>query len=218
MLIFIDEDRAYRYWVAHHRNGFVVDGRFKPKWSRLELHRAECHLINQAKSRWSHWTTGSRFKACALHRDELVQWAHNRLGVTCSTCAECSPDTDLPNGLYHRCHLTPQCKAILEYVLEAASIHFEDESPPYHVTVEMIAAYLGKTPPQISSALHYLVDEGYLQCDRHPVPGKPFQSGVVVYPTQMALRTLPEYAECSKEKLATELAKLGWNSSICSHR
>jgi hypothetical protein len=209
MHIFIDEDGAYRYWVAHHRQGFVLDGRFKPKWSHLELHRAECPLISQTKSRRSHWTTGSRFKACALHRDDLVQWVQGRLGVTCSKCADCSPDADRPNGVHDRVRLTRQSAAILEYVLEAASIHFDDESPPYHVTVEMIAAYLGKTPRQIASALHRLVAQGYVLCNRYPAPGKPFRAGIVIYPTPLAVRTLPEYVECSEDILAAELAKLG---------
>jgi hypothetical protein len=97
----------------------------------------------------------------------------------------------------------------LEYVLEAAVIHFDDETPPYHLTVEMIAAYLGKSPGQVSPALYRLVDDGFLLCDRSVCSGKPFRARAVVYPTQRALRTLPEYSNYEDEMMAAELAKLG---------
>jgi len=31
MILFLDEDRAYLSWVAHHRQGFILDGKRKPR-------------------------------------------------------------------------------------------------------------------------------------------------------------------------------------------
>jgi hypothetical protein len=84
------------------------------------------------------------------------------------------------------------------------------------VTVEMIADYLGKTPAQASLALRHLTEVGYLCCDRHTASGKPFRPKIVVYPTPLGLRTMPEYAKEPDEALAAQLAKLtGGTNGVC---
>jgi DNA-binding MarR family transcriptional regulator len=208
MVIYIDEERAYFHWVTHHRQGFVLAGRFRPNWGHLVLHRATCQEVKTAKTRRTHWTTGSRFKACALQRDALLHWAETDLGCSCDRCPECTPDVDGLDSQGDRPRRTRLATDILEYVLEAAVIHFDEETPPYHLTVAMIADCMGKTPAQVSPALRRLADDGYLEYASRSAAGKSIRPRSIVYPTVLALRTLSECANQTDAELLAELAKI----------
>jgi hypothetical protein len=208
MVIYIDEERAYYHWITHHRQGFIVAGRFRPKWGQLVLHRARCLEVKTAKTRRTHWTTGSRFKACAQRREALLEWAETGLGCSCDRCRECMPDVDGLNSNPDRPRLTRLARDILGYVLEAAVMHFDEETPPYHLTVALIANCMGKSPAQVSPALHRLSEDGYLECAGRSAAGKSIRPRSIVYPTILAFRTLPEWANQTDAELLAELAKI----------
>lgn len=202
MIVFLNEDRAYLSWVTHHRAGFVIDGRHRPRMSRLVLHRATCPAIKSAASRRVHWTTGSKLKACSLRRDELIAWAAEQAAAA-SLCPGCHPDQD---GEPDRGTLRPSKlgRDILDYILDAAVIHLEHESPPYHLTIGDIAACFAKTPGQLADALRRL-DKAALIV----IPGNSMLSTRrIVYPTPRALQTLPAFADASAADLQAELSKL----------
>ncbi len=208
MVIYIDEDRAYYHWITHHRQGFVLAGRYRPNWSQLVLHRATCFDVKSAKARRTNWTTGSRFKACALQRETLLQWVEADIRRTCRNCPECKPDLDGETAKRDRAPLTRLSADILEYILEAAVIHFDEETPPYHLTVAMIATCMGKSAAQVSPAPRRLLSDVYVEFDGRIPVGKAFRPRSVVYPTVLALQTLPEFAGQTDAQLAAELAKL----------
>lgn len=208
MVIYIDEERAYYHWITHHRQGFVLAGRHRPGWSQLVLHRATCSEVKSAKTRRTNWTTGSRFKACAVQRETLLQWVETDLRRSCRHCPECKPEVDGEAVKHDRTRLTRLSADILEYILEAAVIHFDEETPPYHLTVAMIAACMSKSAAQVSPALRRLLDDGYVELDGRIPVGKSFRPRSVVYPAALALQTLPEYADQTDVQLAAELAKL----------
>ena len=64
----MDEERAYRYWITHHRHGFVLEGRHRPKFGHFMLHRATCAELKSPHAKRTHETTGGRMKACATDR------------------------------------------------------------------------------------------------------------------------------------------------------
>jgi hypothetical protein len=206
MIIYINEDRSFRNWVTHHLGGFVLDGRLKSNWTRLVLHRARCAEVLPASMR-SRATTGSRFKACATKREELVRWMRNQVHRPIRSCPACSPDVDIP-GRFAPSRHTPLCAEILEYVLDVASIHSDPAIPPYRVTVDMIVAYVGKSRAQVETALSRLKEEGVVDLRSASTSrGRPPKEQVV-YPTALALATAPEYAGFSAEQLAAELVTL----------
>ena len=47
MFIFLNDDKPYLYWVSHHRQGYVLDGRRNPKRGRTTMHRAACARIHR---------------------------------------------------------------------------------------------------------------------------------------------------------------------------
>jgi hypothetical protein len=118
------------------------------------------------------------------------------------------PDVDGPESKADRPRLTRLAADILGYVLEAAVMHFDEETPPYHLTVTMIANCMGKSPAQVSPALHRLLDDGYLECTGRSAAGKPIRPRSIVYPTILAFRTLPEWANQTDAELLAELAKI----------
>jgi hypothetical protein len=208
MIIFLNDDRAYLYWVTHHRQGFVLDGRRKPKLSHLLVHRATCREIKSASSPRHHWTTGAKAKACSLNRDELEAWAAEETGTAAGYCVRCRPDHDDLAADVGPAHLTRLGGEILDYVLDAALIHMENDYPPYRLTVSDIAACFGKTPGQISVPLHQLIDDGFIA-----VPGKMGAGAAIppkrfVLPTIRALRKLEAFQNESDSAIQNELAKL----------
>ena len=92
----------------------------------------------------------------------------------------------------------------------SAAIHFDEAVSPYRVTLEMIAAYLDKTPSRLSPALARLVEDGLLEIRRHARSAWTGCLGASVLPNgRGALRTLPEYrAFSTSEAAAAEVAKL----------
>jgi hypothetical protein len=208
MIIFLNDDRAYLSWVTHHRQGFVLDGRRKPKAGQLLVHRATCREIKSATSPRQHWTTGAKLKACSLNCDELEAWAAEETGKGPQRCACCQPNQDeLAVGAVPA-HLTRLSSEILDYILDAALIHMENEYPPYRLTVSDIAACFDKTPGQIAPVLRQLITDGLLTA-----PGKisavaPLRPQQVVLPTMLALRTLEAFQRESDGAIHNELAKL----------
>jgi hypothetical protein len=208
MIIFINDDRAYLYWVTHHRQGFVLDGRRRPKVNHLVLHRATCADIRRAESKRIHWTTGAKLKACAVNLDELRTWAVEESGSGAAACENCRPEHEFPSEGSKEVHLTKLGADILDYVLDAALIHLDHEQPPYRLTVSDIAACFGKTPGQLSSALHRLIDDGLITVDGRLSPAVPIPFKRMVWPTIRAFRTLQAFQVESDETIQSELAKL----------
>jgi hypothetical protein len=208
MIIFLNDDPAYRYWVTHHRHGFVLDGKRKPKLGHLVIHRANCQEIKSAFSRRNHWTTGPKLKACCLNRAELEAWTVDETGTPPEYCPTCEPQNEsIACGDGH-VHLSKLANEILEYVLEAALIHFEIERPPYHLTVGDIAACFAKTPGQIAPALQRLLETGFVIIQGHVGTAATIPPQRVVLPTVAALRTLEAFQAESDSTIQNELAKL----------
>lgn len=207
MIIFLNEDRAYLYWVTHHRQGFVLDGRRKPKVGHLVLHRAMCSEVKTAGNR-IHWTTGSKLKVCGLDRAELEAWGQAESGKPVAVCGACHPQTDAAPAEDGELHLTTLAADILDYVLDAALIHLEHESPSYHLTVNDIAACFGKQPGQLGPVLRRLAADGLVAL----AGGTPCAAAIppkrIVFPTPRALRTLEAFREESEAAVEAELQKL----------
>ena len=208
MIIFLNEERAYLSWVTHHRDGFVLDGKWKPKTGHLALHRATCGEIKHSDSRRTHWTTGGRFKGCSVNRAELEEWASEQTGAFPNQCAECQPQSDVLASSDTRVNLSKLPADILDYILDAALIHMEVDRPPYRLTAADIAACFGKSPGQISPALHRLIDGGYVIVQGHVSAAGTIPPKRVIRPTAVALRTLEAFQGESDSTIETELAKL----------
>jgi hypothetical protein len=210
MIVFIDEEHAYRYWVTHHRNGFVIDGRFRPRVGHLMLHRATCAEIKPTASNRSHRTTGGRFKACSVDLSHLREWPQRELQCEVTSCETCRPLDEL---MQHTADagtagiteppLTHFASEILEYVIEAAVIHFEwTDGPRYRLTLGDIAACMNKTVGQLGPALRQLQHAGYLE-----VPGKHTES-TRVFPTLKAIQSTPGFQTDTPECLQRQLDAL----------
>jgi hypothetical protein len=208
MIIFLNDDRAYLYWVAHHRQGFVLDGKRKPKLGHLVVHRATCQEIKSPASRRAHWTTGSKLKACCLDRTELEAWAAEETGVSPDRCPKCDFEKQESASDEAQIHLSKLPSEVLEYIVEAALIHFEIERPLYHLTVADIASCFGKAPGQISPVLHRLLEAGFITIQGDVGPAAPIPPKRVVLPTVTAIRTLEAFRTESESTIQIELAKL----------
>jgi hypothetical protein len=125
------------------------------------------------------------------------------------------PDVDGPNSNVHRPRLTRFATDILDYVLEAAVMHFDEETPPYHLTVAMIADCMGKSLAQVSPALRRLSDDGYLECAVRSAASKSIRPRSIVYPTILAFRTHCEWEDQTDAELSAELAKIRPNELVC---
>lgn len=205
MQIFLQDDRAYQHWVTHHRRGFVVDGRRRSGWRDLVLHRATCPQVRTRVDRRTHWTTAGKFKACAHSYQELQIWAEEETGEEAAVCGECQPLRELePES--HVAELTKLAADVLDYVLESATIHLENEYPPYRLSVADIAACFAKTPGQLAHALVQLSDGGLLSIEKGP--GHGLNSQPRVFPTAAALRTLPAFEGSTASMLEAEITKL----------
>lgn len=124
MIIFVNDDGSYRWWVIHHRQGYILDGHWKKTLRHLMLHRATCGEMRIASGKSSHATTGGRFKACSASH-ELVGWSEQHADVAPELCSHCRP-TDLPSIDSPEPHqkLSRLSAEILDYVLDVAVIHF----------------------------------------------------------------------------------------------
>lgn len=206
MQIFIQDDRAYQQWITHHRRAFVIDGRRRSGWREMLLHRSSCPQVHSVGSLRVHWTTAGQFKACAPSWKELQTWATEETGAGAHFCDRCQPLA--ANHATSAEPLTQLAADVLDYVLEAASIHLEHDYPPYQLRVADIAVCFATSPAALSDALIQLSREGCLDIvgtrtqDNRPRAHQP------VYPTPTALRTLPAYREMTPNDLQAELSKL----------
>lgn len=209
MIIFLNEDRAYLSWVTRHRQGYVIDGRRKPKAGLFFMHRATCDAIKSASSPRLHWTTGAKVKAYSLDQQELETWVTDEIGANLRYCESCRPDDDHPVSDARQAHATKLGRNVLDYVLEAALIHMEHGYAAYRLTVTDIADCLGKTPGQISNVLHQLIDDGLLAVSEKFEGARSIPPKRIVLPTMLAMRTLEAFHSDSDCAIQNELAKLG---------
>jgi len=203
MLIVLNDDRAYLAWLAHHRAGYVLDGRRRPKLGQLVLHRAACDSVRPQAGSRRHWTTGVKLKACALDRDELVHWAEEETGLEPQFCPACAPQETPPAEAVH---LTRLERDLVDFVLDAALVHLEPDSPPYRLTVGDIAACFAKTPGQLAGPLERLEAGGWLTLEAAGTRGP--AASCRVLPTPQALRSLEAFQTASDAMIQADLASL----------
>jgi hypothetical protein len=208
MYIFHNDDKPYLHWVTHHRQGYVLDGRRKPRFGRLRLHRATCSEIRTAASKRTHWTTGGRFKACSLGREELERWANEESAKAPDFCTACRSNQVLPAEINGQPHLTKLGSDILDYVLDAALIHLDEVTLPYRLTVADIPACMGKTPGQISPVLHRLIADGVLAVQGKYAAYSAIPPRRIILPTVKGVKTLSTFADESDEIIAAALDML----------
>jgi hypothetical protein len=207
MIIFLDEERAYLHWVAHHRAGYVLDSLRKPTKRRLALHRSTCPQIKSSASKRTHWTTGRQMKICSLEREALQRWAVEQAGTEPAPCPSCLGAADAPpEG--RPAHLTHLDKEVLSCVLEIATLHLDDPDTSYRLTVGTMAKCLAKSPGQLSAALCRLADDGFLELAVKVAPGEAAPANCRLLPTIEAMKTLPAFQALSDQEIRAELAAL----------
>jgi len=207
MILFLDEERAYLYWVAHHRAGFVLDCFRKPTKGRLVLHQATCPEIKTSASKRTHWTTGRHMKACSIDREALIAWAGEQAHAEPVLCATCLSANGLP-AAEGPAHLSRLESDVLTFVLEVASLHLDDRDASYRLTVSKTAQCLSKTPGQLNAALSRLAGAGLLKLIGKSKPGDFSAGGGRLLPTVAAMKTLPSYQGASDAEIEAELALL----------
>jgi hypothetical protein len=209
VIFLLDEDRVYLSWLAHHRNGFVLDWLRKPTKKTPMIHRAACAEIKTAKTKNTHWTTGRHVKVCSLDRDELVSWAKDESDGNPDDCELCKPadDTAAVTSASDR-HLTKLGEEIIDYIVEAAVIHLDRQDSGYELTVGDVAQCLDKTPGQIPPALHRLAEDGYVRLNRAAEIGTSLPDRCEVFPTADAMRLLPAFEKMSQRQVQAELENL----------
>lgn len=212
MVIFVDEEFAYRSWLAHHRAGFVLDAARRVAPKQLVLHRAACPEVRPPAGKRTHATTGARMKLCALASEELVRWSSEHLGGAPRECATCRPTGPAPRpdsspGESTK-SWTRQERQIMDYVLDVAVIHLDNGESGYHLTVGDLAAYLSKSVRQIAPAVLQLVERDDLRLVGKWMPGAALAQGHGLLPTVKSLRTVPAYADLPAAQLASLLAHL----------
>lgn len=206
MIVFLDEERAYLYWVTHHRAGYVLDCFRKPTKRRLLLHRATCTEIKASTNKHTHWTTGRHMKACSLAIESLEAWAAEQAGAEPQLCARCMLTTDSPRQApLHLSHLE---KEVLSFVLEVAALHLDDRDAGYLLTVGKTAKCLAKTTGQLNAALCRLAESGMVKLVGKTKPGESLADNCHLLPTLAAMKTLPAYNELSDQEIEAELATL----------
>lgn len=205
MILYLNEDRSYLSWLAHHRGGFVLDCERQPRAGHVTLHRATCAKIKHAETRKTHWTTGRHMKVCSLKDHELIEWATQQTESEPERCADCmveQPPEEQP------VHLTRVDRDVLSFVLEVAALHLDASDDFYALNVGTAARCLGKTPGQLSAAFHRLAADGLLTIVGKTAPGEPVPASCALLPTVEALKTLPIYNSASDEQVMADLAKL----------
>ena len=207
MIVFLDEERAYLYWVAHHRTGFVLDGLRQPAKRGAVLHRATCPDIKTSAGKRTHWTTGRHLKACSLDARELTNWAAAEGRAEPTHCETCWAATE-PSAASHPERLSRLESEVLTLVLEVASLHLDDRDGSYRLTVGKTAQCLAKTPGQLAAALGRLVDAGFLKLACKTKPGEPAPDNSRLLPTIAAMKTLPAYQDSRDVEIEAELALL----------
>lgn len=206
MILFLNDDSAYRHWVTHHRQGFVLEGRWKPRWSRFVLHRAGCELVKTAARGRTHATSSGRFKGCANDYLSLAKWVSD-IGGSAQECSNCAPSRALEER-DREPHLTRLDQEILDYVLEAAAIHLEENSPLYRVTAGDIAVCLGRRSGHVAQSLARLIADGLVVVPGAGKRASRLAARRLVLPTARALRRLEGFTTASDEQLDRECFKL----------
>lgn len=214
MVIIISEDPVYVAWLQRHRDGFVLDTRRKPTSRNTVLHRATCADIRTAKTRRTYWTTGRKMKACSTDVAELMDWACQQTGKEPRACEVCQPlgEPTVENNLLQfpqstDFHLKGMRGDIVSCVVEVAVIHLDDHTA-YTLTMGYIAKYLSKSCAQLTRAMARLINDGYLSLDRAVSPGAPIPANCRVFPTPLALRTVPAFRELGDEAISREISGL----------
>jgi hypothetical protein len=105
-------------------------------------------------------------------------------------------------------HLTKLDHEILSFVLEVATLHLDEEGEAYWLNVGMVAKCLDKTPAQLSAAFHRLVDDGMLKFTEKSKPAEPLSVKCGLFPTVIAMKTLPAYQDRSDEEIGIEMKAL----------
>lgn len=202
MLIFINDDAAYRAWIVRHRDGFVIDAKRKPTRNHVVLHRANCPLVKPHKR--ARLTTHGHIKACSLDRHELATWTEEETGGGVRECPDCLGEHPAGSGEQHVSEraLTRLGRDVLSYVLDLAVMFLDGEDEHFHPTVRVVAEYLDKTPAQILRAIERLAIDGYLTCE--PL----LSEHSALYPTAQALALVPAFGALPEAELAVELARL----------
>jgi len=206
MIIFIDEDEAYVEWLSARPKGFVVNAHRRPRARFLVLHRASCTEVSG--DRRSKWTSGPYLKICSRTVQELIVWARDDVGGDLRPCHSCAPpiartkDGESPAHAGEP-HLTRVGEHLLSYLLELAVISLDcmaryADDPP---TVKKLAAYFSKTVPQLVPMLRRRLEDGYIAIGDDDSPQAKIRRQSVVYPTPMALRTVPAFADLADDEL-----------------
>lgn len=206
MIIFLDEERAYLSWVAHHRTGFVLDCLRPPSKGRRTLHRAICPEIKASAKKRTYWTTGRHMKACALDEQSLKAWAAET-GAALKICPNCLAEDGSPLGV-QPLHLSHLDREVLSFVLDVALVHLDDRDDGYLLTVGKIAKCLAKTPGQLGASMRRLAQDGLLRIVGAATESGPLPFTCQIYPTVSAMKTLPTFKDVSDTEIESELATL----------
>jgi len=163
MILFLNEEGAYRYWIVHHRHGFVLDSEWKKELRHLVLHRATCKDLRHSPGKATHATTHGQFKACASTLDELLAWVEQRVETSADLCSQCHPTLEpVFESVDGPHHLSQFAARMLDYVLDVTVIHLENPVSKYELTVSDVAQCLRKTPAQLSDAIRRLIEGGLI--------------------------------------------------------
>jgi hypothetical protein len=218
MIIFVDEEHAYRMWIAHHRAGFVLDALRGQSSKHLVLHRATCPEIKHSASKRTHWTTGNRMKLCAFAIDELRRWSEEHLGGRPMECDVCRPGAEAAltgeSSSQASRPWTQLGREIMTYVLDVAVIHLDNQDAGYHVTVGDLAVYLSKSVRQITPTVLRLAEGDDLSIAGSLSPGTPLSARHTLVPTAKALRTVPAFAGLTEAQLQSLIAQLARPPSL----
>lgn len=85
MILFVDANEDFQRWIAEHPDGYVIGcTRWPAAGSAMRLHRANCTHTRRMQS-------GASSKACAVAREELLEWAKRDVGGNLSHCPYCHP-------------------------------------------------------------------------------------------------------------------------------
>ena len=208
MIIYVNEDGAYRSWIVHHRHGYVLDGQWKNKLRSLVLHRATCKDLRHSPGKTAHATTHGQFKACASNLDELLAWVEQRAETSADLCSQCHPTVEPasePVDGPH--HLSLLAARMLDYVLDVTVICLENPPSKYELTISDVAQCLRKTPAQLSDAIRRLIEGGLISVVA-PAHRSHAEEDRLVFPTAAALKTLPFFSAMPAARIDAEIDRL----------
>jgi hypothetical protein len=85
---FVDQDTAYRSWIAAWPHGYVLNCERSPRADYLVLHRATCSSISELQPGMNTFT-GEYIKVCSTDLQAVKQWALEGIGAAPSPCQQC---------------------------------------------------------------------------------------------------------------------------------